>query len=206
MGEDMTLNSFDSVFYTLSFIVPGFILQSILSVFVPRKSVPTQISFIRFLTLSCFNYAFCSWLIYLIFQSEVFLTHPIRTALAWAYIILLSPILLGLISGYFSQKEFIRKIFFSIGLNPIHVIPTAWDYKFSNIKEAVWLLVTLKDGSTVAGLFGAKSFASSETDERDLYIQDVFRIPDKGQWERVTNNAGIWVKGDQIKHIEFWDD
>ena len=192
----MTLNSFDILFYTLSFIVPGFILQSILSVFVPRKAVPTQISFLRFLTLSCFNYASCSWLIYLIFQSDVFIDYSIRTALAWGYIILLSPILLGLFAGYFSQKEFIRKIFFSIGLNPIHVIPTAWDYKFSNTKEAVWLLITLLDGSTVAGLFGGKSFASSETDERDLYIQEVFKIPGSGSWEKVANNTGSWIRGE----------
>lgn len=202
----MTLNSFDTLFYTLSFIVPGFILHSTLSAFVPQKTIATQLSFLRFLSLSCFNYAIWSWLIYLIFQSSYFINEPIRIAAAWGVIILASPILLGFLAGYFSQKEYIRKFLQSIGLNPIHVIPTSWDYKFSNIRNANWLLVTLQDGRTFAGLFGSKSFASSETGERDLYIQEVFKITENGPWEKIPQNAGVWIPGSQIRYIEFWND
>jgi hypothetical protein len=140
------------------------------------------------------------------FQSSLFVNQPIRVALAWGVIILLSPILLGFLAGYFGQKEYIRRFLQSIGLNPIHVVPTAWDYKFSNIRKAGWLLVTLQDGCVVAGLFGSKSFASSEAGERDLYIQEVYKISEEGPWAKIPQNEGIWISVSQIKHIEFWND
>lgn len=202
----MSLGGFDVLFYTLAFLVPGFVLDSTLSVFTPRKVESAQLSFLRFLALSCVNYAFWSWLIYLMFRVEFFTAHPVRTATAWGVIILVSPVALGVFLGYFSQQEGIRKILQRIGLNPIHVIPTGWDYKFSKSNKAVWVFVTLKDGSSVAGLFGSKSFASSESGERDLYIQEVFRISDDGSWQCIPRSSGILIRGDQIKHIEFWND
>lgn len=33
-------------------------------------------------------------------------------------------------------------------------------------------MVTLEDGEMVAGFFGTNSFASSDTAERDLYIEE----------------------------------
>jgi hypothetical protein len=68
------------------------------------------------------------------------------------------------------------------------------------------VLVTLKDGGQVAGLFGSRSFASSDPSERDLYIQSVFSMSGKGQWQRVPRNDGVLISGDQIKYIEFWTD
>ena len=201
----MSLGGFDALFYTLAFLVPGFVLYSTLSIFTPRKVEPTQLSFLRFLTFSCVNYGMWSWLIYLMLRAEFFTAHPVRTAIAWGAIIIVSPIALGVLVGYFSQKESIRKALQRIGVDPIHVIPTGWDYKFSKSKAA-WVLVTLKDGSTVAGLFGSKSFASSEPGERDLYIQEVLKINPDGLWQRIPRSAGILIRGDQIKHIEFWND
>ncbi len=202
----MTLSTFDTIFYTFSFIVPGFILHSTLTVFVPQKAEQPQLSFLRFLTLSCVNYAIWSWLIYLIFRSNFFINHPFRTSVAWGTIVLISPVVLGILGGHFSQKEIIRKALQAIGLKPIHVIPTAWDYTFNKIQKAVWILVTLKDESTVAGLFGSKSFASSEIGKRDLFIQEIFKISGDGPWQRISRSAGILIKEDQIKHIEFWED
>ena len=93
-----------------------------------------------------------------------------------------------------------------MGLNFISQIPTAWDYKFSSFDERRWVLVTLKDGGSVAGQFGGASFASSEPDERDIYIQKVYRVKQGQPWEPIESNDGILIRGDEIRYIEFWYD
>jgi hypothetical protein len=198
----MTLDRLDVVFYTLAFVVPGFILHSTFAMFVPRRDERTDLTLLRYLTWTSLNYAIWSWLVYLVFHAAFFTAHPVRSAIAWATIIFISPVVLGLLLAFLSQKEVARKALQRVGLNPIHEIPTAWDYKFSTTGPA-WVLVTLKDGSSVAGLFGSGSFASSDPSGRDLYVQEVFRAVLGGQWERVPRSEGILIQGEQIKHVEF---
>lgn len=202
----MTLNSFDILFYTLAFVVPGFVLYTTLSMFVPLKSDQGQVSLLRFLFLSCINYAIWSWLVYYMVKTDFSIIHPLRTAALWGLIILISPILLGVLGGYLSKKELVRRTFQRVGLNPVHVIPTAWDYKFSTIKDRLWVIVTLKDGSSVTGTFSSKSFVSSDEKDRDLYLEEVYDVLDTGPWEKVPRTQGILIRGDQIKHIEFFQD
>ena len=198
----MTLDSFDAFFYTSAFLVPGFILQSTISAFVPQKGEDTQLTLLRLLTFSCINYALWSWLIYLIYQAQFFLSRPIWAAIAWGLIILISPLVLGLITGKLNQAELIRKALQRLGFNPIHVIPTAWDYKFNDLKEGRWIIVTLENGSEILGFFGAHSFASSEMSERDIYVQKMFQNKN-GTWEEIPRSDGILISGNKIRHIEF---
>lgn len=202
----MTLAGSDVLFYTLAFLVPGFIMHLTLSIFVPRRTEQSELSFLRFLALSCMNYAIWSWLIYLILATGLYSTHPYRVAFVWGVIILVSPVIIGIVLARLSQKEIPRTLLQRFGFNPIHEIPTAWDYQFSRIDAPTWALVTMNDGSTVAGLFGSQSFASSDPSERDLYLQEVLRAADGGTWQRVARNEGILIRGDQIKYIEFWCD
>lgn len=203
----IALTSFDAVFYAITFLVPGFVMDLTLSIFVPKRLEDLQFSLLRFLTLSCVNYAVWSWLIYLIF----FKTHRevlsvFYASLSLGVVVFISPIVIGVLLGYFSQKEWIKKILNRLGLNTISSIPTSWDYKFSNINESVWLIVTLKDGSTVAGYFGTNSFASSIALEHDLYIEEIYKIDTNESWERLIPPCSILLKGEEIKYIEFWSD
>jgi hypothetical protein len=199
----MTMNSFDAIFYTLSFVVPGFICYSTMAIFVPRKAEDTELSLLRFLTLSCLNYALWAWLIYLLAKSEFFTGSPLLSATAWGLIIFVSPVLLGVIFGKLSSRDWLRRFLMRMGLEPLHPIPTAWDYYFSRTPP-VWLLVTLKDGSKVGGFFGKKSFASSAAGERDLFIEEIFKVIEDGEWQPIPRNNGIYIKGEEIKHIEIW--
>lgn len=200
------IDNFDMMFYTLAFIVPGFITYTIVSIFVPQKSEQTPHAILKFLYFSGINYALWAWLIYIIVKINYYNNHPYRTAGLWVVIILISPLITGIIFGILSKKEIFRKLLQRIGFNIIHPIPTAWDYKFSTIQKGIWILVTLKDDSTVLGYFGQDSFASSDSIEHDIYIERVYRICENGQWEETSRTDGILIKGDQIKLIEFFID
>lgn len=200
------IDGFEVVFYTLLFIVPGFILYITFSMMIPSKSEDFQLTAIRFLTFSCINYALWSWLIFLLNETKSTINNEIIKAFLWFMIIFISPIFIGLIIGYYRKKEVVRKLLQKLGFNPIHSIPTSWDYKFSKTKSAVWIIVTLDDGSVVPGKFSTSSFASSDSVERDIYIERVYKITDDGEWIAVERSDGILIKGDCIKYIEFFND
>ena len=61
-----TIENIQVLFFTLAFVIPGFILQWVIRIFVPQRSEDTSSAFLRFVTLSCLNYAVWIWLIVLI--------------------------------------------------------------------------------------------------------------------------------------------
>jgi Family of unknown function (DUF6338) len=79
---------------------------------------------------------------------------------------------------------------------------TAWDWYFRQEKPS-WMLVTLKNGSQVYGLFGKDSFAGDDPEFRDLYLQATFRLLPDGQWAPLEDTGGVLIMADQISTIEF---
>jgi hypothetical protein len=201
----VAIDNVEIVFCTLAFVVPGFLVHRAMSAFVPLKAEHPQLSLLRFLALSCGNYGFWSGLIYLLISNGYFAYRPVQAAVAWFFVIFVSPILAGALIGYLSQRDFWRRLLQRCGLNPIHGIPTAWDYRFFRTAP-VWVLVTLNDGSRVAGLFGSESFASSDRAERDIYLQSVFDITGDGPWRQIPNSGGILICKEQVRYVEFWAD
>jgi hypothetical protein len=106
----MTITSFDVIFYTLAFIVPGFIWSGVIGGFVPCRADQKEFVLLRFLTFSCVNYAFWPWLIYLIIKRNLAETHLSVAAFLWFMIVFISPSVLGIISGVLSQREFVRRV------------------------------------------------------------------------------------------------
>ena len=100
-------------------------------------------------------------------QDEV--TDPMGVDL-WFLLIFLGPMALGISLGLTSKTEIIRRFLHKIGINLVHVMPTAWDWKFGNTKDHL-VLVTLKDDTKLAGYCGRKSFMSSDPSKRGIYIK-----------------------------------
>ena len=61
----------------------------------------------------------------------------------------------------------------------------------------------MNDGTRIGGYFGAGSFASSESGERDLYLEEAYEVSDDGLWKRRARDAGVWIRGTEVRLIEF---
>lgn len=201
----MTLSGSDALLYTLAFLVPGFIIDWVLSAFAAPRKQDSQVLLLRFLTLSCANYALWSLPIYYSVITRLPQRYPLLSALLYAAVVLGSPIGLGLLIGRAQQTKFARRMLFRLGFNTLHPVPTSWEYKFSSVKRGVWIVATLTDSSQIAGIWGGNSFASSDSECRDLYIERVYKIDDTGQWNVVERSDGIFIAKDQIKTIEFFE-
>jgi hypothetical protein len=121
--------------------------------------------------------------------------------LIWVGVIFIVPAALGLLSATNIRYRWIATLFKKIGLTIIHPVPTAWDWKFSCIKEC-WVLVTLKNETKWRGVLGENSFISSSAQERDIFIEKVFTVDKNGNW--VERTSGVLITHDQIETIEFW--
>jgi hypothetical protein len=200
-----TFSTFNAVIYTVCFLVPGFLMDVTVSRFFYKKSEQVPLILLRFLTFSCLNYAI--WIfIYLLPWDKSFLTNPAFLAVIFLVIIFISPFFLGLIFGFISQQQLVEQILANLGFRILSGFPSAWDYQFSRINEPLWILVTLKDGSQVAGRFGRNSLASLEPSERDLYIDSVYQVLEDNPWQPVTETFGILIKAEEIRYIEFLND
>lgn len=198
------VNSFEVIFYSAVFIVPGYILYSTLHSLVPRLKINMINSTLRFLTATLIHYIMWSWLIYLMFNSDYLKTSIFRLYLSSFLIVVISPCLVGLLLAKLSDKNILIKILQKLGYSPINPIPTSWDYKFSNIPSKSWVIVSLKDGKVFYGKFSTESFASSESMERDFYIEDVYTLSNDKKWMKREKNDGVLILSDQIKYIEFF--
>jgi hypothetical protein len=195
------LKSLDTVYLVLAFIVPGLIITFARAQFITgRIKSPAENSLI-YLALSAVYYGIAlPGLGY-----AVSLEPGWRRTAAWFGLILVGPAISGVLLGCSVQLGWGRWLWHKLRLNPVHASPTAWDWRFSAMPPGgLYVLVTLS-GSTVAGVFGDKSFASSDPAERDLYIEEIWDVSDSGEWTARPRKVGILIPGKEIKTVEMWD-
>jgi len=201
---DIKLESVQNLFFIIAFLVPGFIYNGVLSGFIPfRQNGEKFLIALRLLTSSAVNYALCSPLIYLLLTNGLFSHSLFGKSIVWFAILFIVPAILGITRSLIIQWQLATFIFRFLKLRAISPIPTGWDWIFSRTGPC-FLLVTLQDGTEIAGFFGTESMASSDPQRKDLYIEKVFRIPENGDpWTETPGTLGMHIDGAQIAYIEF---
>jgi Family of unknown function (DUF6338) len=186
----------------LFFLVPGIVILSVRAKFIVGRIPSLKEDALAFVVVSLIYYS-----ITIPFIEPSWFINGSGGARLWSWILLIlgGPALFGLILGISSQMEWAEWLADKFGLSIVHVIPTAWDWHFSKLpRGGLFIMVTLTNGSTVAGHFGSNSFASSDTKERDLYLEEEYQISKSGNWERRPERVGILIPAREIRHIEFW--
>ncbi len=194
------LTSLDAVYIALVFIVPGYVFSSLRNHLVAGRRPAGAEYYVGLLTVSSVNFAIIGWIAYL---SVAYDAPPIWRAVSWIFVILIFPSALGIASGVCTQKGLIKRLYERFKLKAIHVVPTAWDYKFST-SPGEWVFVVLKDGTTFAGWWGSESFSSNEPGERDILIESVFEVDGDEPW-RATSKSVLIAAG-EVRSIEFMNE
>jgi hypothetical protein len=195
----MTIASFDIVFYTSIFILPGFLIKGIISHLTPVKKTSDGSYFLSCLAYSLVHCAIWSWA-YALAQAA-----GVATVCYWLLLVaitLVGAIIISLVVSIVKQKQTLQKLAERLGYNTINPIPLAWDYIFSK-QQANWVIVTLANGDKFYGLFSSESFASSESEEKDIFIEKLYTLNEKNIWVKVENSKGVYLPGNVIQSIEF---
>ena len=198
------LQTANNLYPILLFLVPGFIILFVRSQFVTGRRPARSTTVLSYLIVSVIYYALAQLFIDLVLAAP---THGKGWTLAgWFALIVVGPAILGLVAGFNIQYDLLRRGLQRFGLNPVHVVPTAWDWKFGGMTPQ-WVLVTLKDGTRFAGFCGPESFMSSDPAERDIYIERIHDVDDGNKWlPRDVNGIfnGVLIAAGEIQTIEFW--
>lgn len=197
----MALDNWETIVYTCIFLLPGFIITELIDSIVPPKSF-REVKFIfSCIIYSIINLALWIWLDVIIIEKFKAKTVPFYIVLSSSNIV--TSIITGSIIGLIKHFELSRKLFglFKIKMN--HPVPTAWDY-FFNKKEECFVTIRLKSGNMVSGNFFSNSFASSDAEERDLYLEKIYDVDDANVWNEIPRGKGMYISKDEIETIEFF--
>lgn len=198
----------ESLPLVLAPFVPGFVSPRVHQ-YLQLEPAEGDDSWFKCLALSAINFAFWFWLI-------AYLWRPTREAMAgagdldawrlvaWVRVILISPAILGVLTGFAHRESWLRDQRIACGVAIPSPVGRAWGHVFGHLaaQDPLWCTVTLTDGSIVEGYFADKSFASSKPSERDLFLEQQFVTHD-GRSTAVPDSAGVWVAPGNIKAIEF---
>lgn len=213
--------TFAAVMMLIVFLVPGYIWRTVEGqlVWLDRRLEWEKFA-LGLLVRSTFIYLPWSPLIYQGWTEKWYDKYPLQTGGCAVLFILTLPAVMGFIIGFARQKDWFGQIvewfskcaetaewpeearnFFNFKRSEKNNVPTAWDTVFVNI-EPCWVIVTLKDGSKVYGFLGQGSHVSSDHEERDIFISHTVVKNDNGL-EIVPNTAGVYIKHDEIRTVEF---
>ena len=206
----MTIDKLEVVVFALVFLVPGYILYSTLSVVSIRRNEPAkELLYLRFLSFSALNLLICLRLVVLILDRHWRDAH-LWLALLWGlYITFVNPCLLAIFIAWLDKRQAVRALMRMLGFGALHSIPNAWDFKFASLNDKTggrWVKVTLKDGKCIGGFYGHNSFASTESAERDLYIEATYTISEQepnSAWQPIELSDGVLISHDVISSITF---
>lgn len=194
----------DGIMIALSYLIPGFLINTIIAKgYRLDKGSNTQALY-KFLLLSFINLIVFELINRLAFT---FLGRYIVTnALA---VLALRNLILPLIIGFgllFISNDKRKDLSFEsiielIGFDHVSRTNSAWDYLFSKLSEGAYIIVTLKNGHVIYGLYGSKSYATFESNNgNSIYIEDTFHNFNENDFQ--STGSGVLISGDDILMID----
>lgn len=200
----MSFSSYTALIIVLLFVVPGFIIDSVLRRFIPLKNNNSESTYLRLLIFSCYHYGLYAIPIYYVFVSKLYNSSPTIIISSFLFIIFGSPLIIGFLIVIIRSKNYHEWFVKKFNVKPIKSISVAWDYFFSKT-ETIFATVYFKDATVVNGKFGASSYASSISSERDLYLECIYEVDENGNWEVKQGSQGMLIKAEEIKAVEFFE-
>lgn len=177
--------------------MPGFVSLVIYDLLVAGEKRDFSQSLFQVIGFSFLNYAALFWLIMIIKQPNFYTMHPVWYFISKFSIMLILPVLWPIIFlKLFSLKFFSNRL--------IHPIKCAWDFIF-NKRESFWVIVHLKNGKRIGGMYADKSFTSSYPVKEQIYLEQVWELGENGDFKNpIARSRGILIEGEEIMSVEFF--
>ncbi|MDF0480140.1 DUF6338 family protein [Vagococcus sp. PNs007] len=198
----MLLDNIDKIYIVMSYLIPGFIINSVI---LGKLSINSKKE-----KLSIYNYLIFSFLNIFIYMIIDFLFIKLGSNIALVtdehFIMFLRnfllPILISIVILISIEKfPFIGKLLSFLGLGRSNMTVSSWDYLFFELKKGKgnYVIIELKEEKErIYGLYGKKSFASNNFDgTKDIYLEEVFK--DVSMEE--SKNCGMLVCDSEIFKI-----
>lgn len=188
----------DKVTLLLFLLIPGFISIKVYDLQIPGRYRDFSKSILEIIVYSIVNLAIFIPLFYLfllIFPSQLVESSIFKFIIVYIFIFITPIMWPCLLLKLYSFGIIKNRV-----LNPA---PTAWDAIFLS-KKVFWVIVYLKDGREIGGLYGKNSFASSYPNEEQIYLEEAWELEDRKFSKRVDRTGGIFLFKSEILGLEFF--
>ncbi|WP_238486120.1 DUF6338 family protein [Rahnella perminowiae] len=186
----------DKIYLFLLFMIPGFISIKTYQLIYPSSAKDAKDLVIDAIAYSCINYAFLGFPIYYIQKNLISSFSVFDIYLYVICVLLIFPIILVFLWKKFRESRWVQK-------SAPHPTALPWDYVFGQ-RRSYWIIVTLKNGKKIGGLYGYKSFTSNSPFPNEIYLEEHWLLDDDGDLQRKVNDtAGILILKDEISHLEL---
>jgi hypothetical protein len=193
----MDIWTVDKLQLVLLFAVPGFVSLKTYGTLVPSGHRQASQQLLDAVAYSCINYAILSVPLYLVRAWNLEQVHPRLYLAFWTFAILVAPVLWTLLYVKVRSSRYLQSIV-------PHPTEDAWHYLFSQ-RKSFWVVVSLQNGTKIAGRYDSQSFASSAPAPKQLYLQESWVLSDEGGFERVREDTGgILILDEAISTIELF--
>lgn len=195
----------ESILGALILILPGFVFVMTQERLVPTSRRDFSKSAIEFFGYGATNFVVFAWAILPRIEDWSHLHFS-----GWDYLIapsiaVVAPFVSAVGWVRLSQSSVLERLA-GMGESRRTPEPTAWDFFFGRRGRPCWILVRLRDGTNVAGIFEKGCYASRYPEDQSLYIKRLYRTDSAGAiQDEVAGSAGAVISGQDIRLIEMWE-
>ncbi len=175
----------------ICFVIPGFVALKTYELFFPSRYMDSSKQIVDAIAYSCFNYALLLWPIFHVESGTLRTEHPNCYILFYVFVLFIAPILWVIIWKFIREHNLIQYFF-------PHPTQKPWDFVFGQ-RQCYWVIVTLKNGEKIAGMYGPDSFASGAPSEEQIYLEEEWILNEDGGFERpVEQTSGVIILSSEI--------
>ncbi len=178
------------------FVVPGFISMKLWGMLVATEEKSLSGSLLEAAFYGALNLALTSWIILLAYDLDLKKNHYVIYLVCVFAILFIFPMIWPVLLWKLRTSQVISKFI-------LHPFPTSWDFFFA-MKQPCFVIVHLKGGGKIGGLFYNESYASSHPQKRDIYLNEVWEIDETGHFlNKVPDSQGLWIDQGSFTFMEF---
>ena len=176
---------------------PGFVSIKTYSLFVATEQKDFTRDIFEVIAYSIINFALLSWLIYPIISNNLAQSNIALFSISLLFIFLICPALWPYVFYKIRKCEHINKYIFEPEKLP-------WDYVFSSGK-AYWIIIHLRDGTKIGGIYGKDSRTSTFPYQRQIYLEKQWEIGEDNDFgEKIKHSDGVLVFEEDISFVELY--
>ncbi len=181
----------------LILFIPGFISIKVYDLIIPSEKRDFTKSIFEVIGYSALNFAIFSWVIAIIHSNSFPIEHELSYYILLFIIFFVGPIIWPIL---FLKLRTIKKIQGFI----THPILKPWDYVFGK-RRSYWVIVHLKDGRRIGGIYGTNSFTSSYPAKEQIYLEQVWELDNECRFlHHVERSEGIIILEHEILCVELF--
>lgn len=181
----------------LFFFLPGFVSLKVYDSLVPSERRDFSKSIYEVVAYSTLNYA----LLYPLVAWTLSRSNSVHPVLVWvdgAFVLVAFPSLWPFIWIRVLRTRVFSKHF-------VHPIQKPWDFVFGQ-RKPYWTIVHLKDLRKIGGVYGERSFASSNPAPPQIYLEEVWELDEAGHFvQPVDDSEGVLILESEILAVELFN-